>query len=234
MLDKIEIADLLRTEISSNRKFYNAEWAMPEDRISEMESALNQILPESIERYSYLFKQSVSLIKPIPYKRGQYDYESRSKQLHDLRVNTIQAMLERYGKELLIDFAMKAEATEELATIIVQNIMKENYDFSLLIKMRDQNPRLCTDSLNRLYSFNGSEGLFSALKDSQLSDEEIGSILIQSPLTFNEWERIQEFGEKTAEYYWQHVDAAFAFYKEYAHQDYLVDQLLSIIGLFQQ
>jgi len=135
-------------------------------------------------------------------------------------------MLERYGKELLIDFAMKAEATEELATIIVQNIMKENYDFSLLIKMRDQNPRLCTDSLNRLYSFNGSEGLFSALKDSQLSDEEIGSILIQSPLTFNEWERIQEFGEKTAEYYWQHVDAAFAFYKEYAHQDYLVDQLL--------
>lgn len=29
-----------------------------------------------------------------------------------------QAMLERYGKELLIDFAMKAEATEELATII--------------------------------------------------------------------------------------------------------------------
>lgn len=129
MLDKIEIADLLRTEISSNRKFYNAEWAMPEDRISEMESALNQILPESIERYSYLFKQSVSLIKPIPYKRGQYDYESRSKQLHDLRVNTIQAMLERYGKELLIDFAMKAEATEELATIIVQNIMKENYDF---------------------------------------------------------------------------------------------------------
>ncbi len=42
-------------------------------------------------------------------------------------------------KELLIDFAMKAEATEELATIIVQNIMKENYDFSLLIKMRDQN-----------------------------------------------------------------------------------------------
>ena len=120
------------------------------------------------------YKQSVSLIKPIPYKRGQYDYESRSKQLHDLRVNTIQAMLERYGKELLIDFAMKAEATEELATIIVQNIMKENYDFSLLIKMRDQNPRLCTDSLNRLYSFNGSEGLFSALKDSQLSDEEIG------------------------------------------------------------
>lgn len=226
VLDKIEIADLLRTEISSNRKFCNAEWAMPEDRISEMESALNQILPESIERYSYLFKQSVSLIKPIPYKRGQYDYESRSKQLHDLRVNTIQAMLERYGKELLIDFAMKAEATEELATIIVQNIMKENYDFSLLIKMRDQNPRLCTDSLNRLYSFNGSEGLFSALKDSQLSDEEIGSILIQSPLTFNEWERIQEFGEKTAEYYWQHVDAAFAFYKEYAHQDYLVDQLL--------
>lgn len=226
VVDKNEVADLLRAEISRNRKYRDAKWAIPEEHISEMESALNRILPESIEQYSYLFKQSVSLLNPIPYKRGHYDFESRAKQIHDLRTNTVQAMLDKYGKESLVDFAMKAEATEELAAIIVQNIMSETYDFSLLIKMRAQNRRLCINALNRLYSFNGSQGLFDALMDSQLSDEEKGSILVDSPLVFKEWERIQEFGDKIAEYYWQHIDAVFAFHKECAHQDYLIGQLL--------
>ena len=223
---RIELSNLLRTKISRNREFCDAKWAMPEKYLSKMEDVLHQILPDDIEQYSYLYKQSASLLNPVPYKEGHDNFEFRSKQLQELRTRTALDILSKYGEKLFIEFAMKAEVTEELSKIIVQNIMKESYDFSLLTEMRDKNPRLCSSVLYRLYSINGSKGFFESLTDSKLPDGEKGAILVQAPLAFEIWEQVQEFGDAVSETYWQHIDAFKAFYKEREHQDYLINQLI--------
>lgn len=224
--EKIEIANSLRTEISRNREFCDAKWAMPEKYLSQMEETLHQILPDDIDQYSYLYKQSVSLLQPIPYKEGHYDFRYKDKQLQDLRTHTAQNILSKYGEKNFIEFAMKAEVTEELSKIIAQSIMKGSYDFSLLTEMSNRNSRLCCSVLHQLYSINGSNGLFDALTNSQLSGEEKGEILVQSPLTFEIWTNVKEFGDVALEYFWQHIDAFEAFHKEDKHQDYFISQLI--------
>lgn len=49
---KLEVADLLRSAISRNREFCNANWAIPEKYILRMEEVLTKIAPIGIEKYT--------------------------------------------------------------------------------------------------------------------------------------------------------------------------------------
>lgn len=225
-MEKNEIADLLRSEISRNRECCNAEWAMPEDYLRKMEDVLLQIQPDIIEQYSYLFKHRVTLLHPTPYDREHYDWALVSKQVRELRIKTAQELLEKYGAEALVEFAMHAEATEELSVQIVRDVMGETYDFTLLKKMKKHNVSLYTSTLYELYSIKGMEEVFNLLKNSSLSDEEKGDILYQGPLDLEIWDRIDELGEAVAEYYWKHIDIFRAFRAAEKQQDYLLGQLI--------
>lgn len=225
-IEKNEIADLLRSEISRNRVFCNAEWAMSEKHLKLMESVLLRIQPDIIEQYSYLFKRGVTLLHPTPYDRENYDWTLASKQVQELRIKTAQELLKKYGKMALIDFAMQAEATEELSAIIVRDVMDATYDFVLLGKMKEQNVSLYKSALYELYSIIGIEKVFALLKNSSLSDEEKGELLYQGPLDMKIWDKIGELGEVAEEYYWRHMDAFRAFHAEKERQDYLLKKLI--------
>ena len=225
-VEKNEIADSLRSEISRNRRYCNSEWAMSEEYLGKMEDVLLQIQPDTIERYSYLFKHRVDLLYPTPYDREHYDWALESKQVRELRIKTAQEIHEKYGNSALVDFAMKAEETEELSARIVRNVMGETYDFALLKKMKEQNASLYGSTLQELYSVKGIGKVFDLLKESSLSSEEKGELLYQGPLDLEIWDRLDELGEEVTEYYWKHIETFRAFRAEKKRQDYLLKQLI--------
>lgn len=220
------IADTLRERISRNREFCNAEWAISEEHLTKMEQLLSQILPEESSQYEYLFKERPNLLHPIPFDGKKFDYEKRCKHLRKIRIDTIYKILNEYGTTALIDFSLKAEATEELAEIIAKEILQDKYDFSLFFEIKKSNVRLYTSLLKCLFQANGLKKLLLSLKGSSLTAEEQADIICYSPLDPMAWEILDSLGEGAAQYYWEHINAFWLPPQYNQHFDYFLDHLL--------
>ena len=225
-LERNEIAKSLRSEINRNREFCNADWAIPKEFVDKMEQVLLNLLPAGCEQYEYLFKQNPKLLHPIPYEEGTFDYQKRRSYLRGIRMNVIHQILDKCGADTLIEFSFKAEDTEELAEIIVETILHRTYDFPLICKIKLENHRLYVSVLWRLYQANGLEQFLIALGDAELTNEQIADMLCYGPLEPSVWEKLEEFGEDVARYYWEHI-SVFRLDEEYnEHWDYFLGQLL--------
>lgn len=89
-----------------------------------------------------------------------------------------------------------------------------------------ENHRLYVSVLWRLYQANGLEQFLIALGDAELTNEQIADMLCYGPLEPSVWEKLEEFGEDVARYYWDHI-SVFRLDEEYnEHWDYFLGQLL--------
>lgn len=225
-LEKNEIAKSLRSEISRNREFCNADWAIPEEFVYEMEQVLSKLLPAGCEQYEYLFKQNPKLLHPIPYEEGTFDYQKRRSYLREIRMNVVHQILDKYGADTLIEFSFKAEDTDELAEIIVETILHRTYDFPLICKIKLENHRLYVSVLLRLYQANSLEQLLMALGAADLTNEQIADILCYGPMEPSVWEKLEGLGEGVARYYWEHISVFRLNEKYNEHWDYFLGRLL--------
>lgn len=225
-LEREEITKSLRSEISRNREFCNADWAIPKELVDKMEQVLLDLLPDGCERYEYLFKQNPELLHPIPYEEGTFDYQKRCSYLREVRMKAIHEILDKCGTDALIEFSFKAEDPNELAEIIADTILHRTYDFPLICKIKLKNHRLYVSVLWHLYQANGLEQFLIALGDAELTNEQIADMFCYAPMEPSIWERLEELGEDVARYYWEHI-SAFRLDKKYnEHWDYFLGQLL--------
>lgn len=224
--EKDEITKSLRSVISRNREFCNADWAISKELLDKMEQVLIHLLPDGCERYEYLFKQNPELLHPIPYEEGTFDYQKRCNYLREVRMNVIHEILDKCGADVLIDFSLKAEDPDELAETIVDAIFHSTYDFPLICKIKSENHRLYVSVLWRLYQENGLEQLLIALGDAELTNEQIADILCYGPMEPSVWEELEGLGEDIARYYWEHISVFRLDEKNNEYWDYFLGQLL--------
>ena len=224
--NKMEIADLLRVEISRNREFPDSEWAISEENISKMEEVFKEIEPDGIKKYIYLFGTSPALLHPIPYDREDIGFEEQRNNLINIRTKVAYEILNKYGSDVLIDFSLYAEATGELAQIIVKEIFCSKYNFDLLGEFRQKNHQLYASILCELYRVNGIEELLNALNHSAISNEEKADILSYGTFNIKVWDRLNELDEDIVKYYWEHVEVFRLYGEDEKYNDYLFTQLI--------
>lgn len=224
----LQIADTLREKISRFRKFPDADWSWSEKNVQSLENLLQKIMPSGIERFRYLFRHNTYSLHPIPYHDGKtYSYLEEQEKLRAERSEAIDAILAEFGGEALIEFSMGVENTSDLGPILAEKLLKNSYDFDLLLRIKARNYALYTSILWSLFFSNGLENLLCILKTSErLADEEKGDILCHIPSSPEVWEAVDSVSEATAQYYWEHIDV-FRLDKKYInYQGYFIDQLL--------
>lgn len=223
-----QIADALREKICRFRQFPDADWSWDEEDVQRLEDLLWRIMPNGVERYRYLFKLDTHSLHPTPYHDGKsYSYQEEQEKLRAERVEAVEAILSEFGSETLIKFSMEAENTGDLGQILADMVLKNSYDFDLLLSIKAKNYTLYTSILCSLYRTHGLEKLLCAMNDSrQLTDEDKGDILCHTPLSPDVWDAVDGIAEITAQYYWEHVGAFRLGDKYISYQDYFIDQLL--------
>ncbi len=99
--DRVLIWERLDGLVRRHRKFADAEWAMPEDRISKIEIVANTLAPETPEmKYHYLFSGQDFDLFP-----DEKNYEERQKRLDKARQDAVQKILDTGGVSAVLRFA---------------------------------------------------------------------------------------------------------------------------------
>lgn len=223
----LRIADILREKINGFRRFPDANRSRSEKDISRLEDLLQKIMPKGVERFRYLFRYNTHSLHPVPYYEGKpYNYQEEVDRLRAERTEAVEIILAEFGFETLIEFSIGAEDTGDLGQILAEKVLRNNYDFDLLLRIRSENATLYISILWSLFLANGLEKLLCILKASELTDEEKGDILCHTPQSPEVWDAVDGMTKETAQYYWEHV-GAFRLDNKYSnYQDYFLDQLL--------
>lgn len=224
----LRLADILREKISRFRRFPNADWAWDEEDVQKLENLLQKIVPRGIEQFHYLFRHHTNSLHPIPYHSSKsYNYQEEQERLLAERTEAVAAILAEFGVEALIEFSIGAENTGDLGQILAEKVLRNSYDFDLILRIRTGNYALYTSILWALFLTNGLEKLICILKTSErLTDEEKGDILCHTPSSPEVWDTVDDMAEATVRYYWEHIDVFRLDNKYSSYQDYFLDQLL--------
>lgn len=202
------LASYLREQIHRFRKFRDADWSVSEEYVSKLEQLFNEIEPNTIMKYHYLFTWHPNFLNPVPYSRNEkYDYEAERKALFETRSNAVDEIINLYGTDALISFCSKLEDISDLARIITEKIFKNIFDLDMLAKLKKHNYTVYASVIWHLTKLNGLDVLISVLNiENCLSEEEKGDILCHTPVSLELWEKLDtSFNEVVTNYYWEHV-----------------------------
>lgn len=207
--DAYIVASFLREQIHRFRKFRDADWSISEEYVFKLEQLFNEIEPNTIMKYNYLFVWHPNLLNPVPYNRNEKsDYEAERKALFYLRSDAVDEIINLYGTDAFISFCSELEDTSDLAKIITEKIFKNVFDLDMLAKIKEHNYTIYASVIWRLTDLNGLDVLISILTNTEscLSEEEKGDILCHTPVSSELWKILDKsFSEVATNYYWQHV-----------------------------
>ena len=111
--ERLELWESLRDTVCQHRKFAEARWAMPEDRVAKIEIVANALAPESPElKNRYLFSG-----QGLEYFDENGNYEEQHKLLDKARQNAVQAILDTGGVRAVLTFAHNVESAPKTGVI---------------------------------------------------------------------------------------------------------------------
>ncbi|MEM1486389.1 hypothetical protein V6615_16235 [Oscillospiraceae bacterium PP1C4] len=203
------IAGYLREQIYRFRKYKDSNWSISEEYVFKLERLFHAIEPKTIERYQHLFTWQPNLLNPIPYNKEEHsNFEKENALLFEARSNAVDAMIETYGVDALIDFSSTLENINDLGAILAEKLLDDSYDFVMLKRIKKSSYLLYASVLWILVAHNGLESLVDILKvEKSLSDDDKGDILCHTPLSSAVWGKLELFNQVAVDYYWEHVRA---------------------------
>ncbi len=108
--ERLELWERLRDTVCQHRKFADAKWAMPEDRVAKIEIVANSLAPESPDlKNRYLFSG-----RGLEYFDEKGNYEEQQKLLDKARQNAVQAILDTGGVRAVLTFAQNVALPYEV------------------------------------------------------------------------------------------------------------------------
>ncbi len=226
--ERLILCDKIRERINAFRKFPDAEWSVSEEIVSLLEQIIEIILPNTIQKYKYLFYFQPNILNPEPYDDvSSFNYEKEQKKILRLREAAVDEMIDEFGIDVFWDFCAEVQDVVDLAIIIEDKIMSHQYDIVVLRKLKSVNHGLYTSLLWRLFNHNGFDQLLIFIEENKyLSIEEKGQILCNTPMRKTLWDKIEDFDNKVVDYYWKNVRAFRLQAEEKDHEDYYLSQLL--------
>ena len=107
---RAELQLSLRQLIHHYRRFSNANWAMPEELLGELEVAYHALTPSSpVKKIAWMFESySIPTLQPAP----RHDYKAEEEAAHQLRRDAVRKVLDDDGQQGVLTLleAVKAPA----------------------------------------------------------------------------------------------------------------------------
>ena len=189
--------------VRKHRKFADAQWAMPEELVAEIEGVANTLEPRTPElRYHHLFHSADYDM----YDEGSY--EEQQERLSKARQNAVQLILERGGTNAVMSFAQKVAAPNQVGDTLA-NISTESTESEVLPSLLGVNDKILNKFIGG-YVWRRFHKLKWSWADQLLmndwSMDQKTAFLMLLPFAEDVWSRVEaHLGQSNRSLYWSKV-----------------------------
>ena len=219
--------EMLRDFTYEHRTFRNADWALAEGLVDQLEMILERLSPDDpIERNRWLFDE---WFPDLP--SGETDHKQREQKVKELREQAIKILLQTRGLEGVVRLGTISKVPGFVASIVV-SLIGDIESIHRLIKMAilAGKPGLflagqISGQAQKIFGESWCNSLIKLAKEGAWSPTVIASLLILWPDERPTWEDALALGEDVAAEYWR---GKFVFNIEGTPEDqtYQIDRLI--------
>ena len=196
-----EMWKILRSMVVRHRKYSEADWALPSDRIDKLDAFVKSIEPSSIEELSEpLFK---------PHEHDLYeetgDWQAQREKLQQRRNDSIRKLLDQDGLEAVVQFGKRVEAPYRVGYSL-GCVSNSDIDSKLLPHLLKGDDLSFIDGyINARYFMSPWEWV-DALDKTNWSDGQLLCLCLSLPFTEETWKRANAWLNYSARDYWTTVE----------------------------
>lgn len=201
--DRLPLWEALKDIALKHRKFADAQWAMPAERVAEIEEVANQLAPTSFE----LANRRLFTERDFDLYEEKTDFEQERQRLDSIRQNAIKTILSTKGTEGVVRFALQVESARKVGDALGA-IEDSSIDAFLLPEFLDHGEK----PINQLLGSFVWRRYWTqkwAWVDQQLSqgwqEDHLLAFLLLLPSERQTWRRAEKLLAGKIESYWEHV-----------------------------
>jgi hypothetical protein len=232
---KLELWNKLREILSRHRSFPDAEWALSERELVEIEKLYNKIEPEdTIMRFQWLFDD---WMPELPEGKAEGNYEKLEEIIKQKRKDAIQSIINDIGINGLIKLATQTKNPQFIGTALAEFYLadkEEEFLFSLL-GSDDQKKILFIQAYIWQKSFKNGEAYIEKVTNDALcwnwSLERVVNLFLALPQKRRVWDILKNFGVQIQQRYWEKVNPSL-FDSSPEDKLYALEQLVAVKRYF--
>lgn len=203
--DRLPIWKHLISFTNKHKRYSDAEWALPNDKIRPIEDIAKQLAPtDPLNFYEPLFSD-----KDFELFEEDGDWEEQQKKLDQRRETAILEVIQKHGVTGIVKFAESVTSPKMVGHFLgaVDNQDIEQKLLPDFLGSTDSNLKsLSSGFVWRRHNLQGWEWSDS-LDKSKWTREQVGQFLAVLPFTSTTWARCDEWLGVHSEEYWQRVHA---------------------------
>lgn len=204
---RVRIWDALRDELARHRSFPQADWAIKEPEISQLENFANSLQPEDIlQRFRWLFEEQYP---DVPHAAGA----GRRDVVEEERENAAKEIIERMGVQGLLQLAADVAYPQFLAIAASAHIAGIDTLDALVAQSLGRGERLnwfalaLSGEAERRFGHPWRERVISKIRRDELTPDDAVMLLLGWPDRRETWEEIAALGSAIDEKYWSRKNA---------------------------
>ncbi|CCD86689.1 conserved protein of unknown function [Bradyrhizobium sp. ORS 285] len=217
----------LRGVLHHQRSFKDADWALPEEDVAELQGIYDALAPlDPIEGIAWLFETSVSLPNPTG------DWQKDQQLLQSERAAAAETFLRDNGTERLLDLIDAVREPGYLGQSIAETSVPENTRRELLVRAlrseREKDQAFARGLVWSWYFAAGrgwAESLFDEALQGAWGDKGLLTILLALPSTGWVWSLAKRAGEAIETSYWKRLNILWS-KEDDADPAYAVEKLI--------
>lgn len=194
----------LRKLAERHRQFRDAQWALPESRLEELEQVRDRLRPaEPSVAFGYLFSSGRLYIDGVSAADG---YEQFQAVLRPRQAEAVTAILSDGGLAAVLDFAATADDPCRVGTALAAE--RPTLDADLLQAMEAASEASTLVGLGYFghrFGSLGWDGMAQLISDHDVSAQVTADLVRSPPPIEMSWTRVNEFGPVVAAEYWNRV-----------------------------
>lgn len=225
-----EVRDGLREFLSHHRSFSDANWALPEQELKEVEKIYLLLEPtDTIDRFGWLFNDNW----PDLPEGGKNDIKKADQIVAQRRLEAVKAIKSEYGLDGLIKLAEQAKNTRAVSFPVVELELtpeEEQKLFSLLGNENQNKAVFIQDYISRCSFKKGDEwivALVEMARSQQWSEVKIVNLFLSFPQKKEVWDLLKSFSETVRDSYWKRCSIGL-FHSSIEETTYAIKQLLRV------
>jgi hypothetical protein len=232
---KLELWNKLREILSRHRSFSDAEWALPEKELVEIEKLYNKLEPEdTITHFQWLFD---NYHPELPQGKEKGDYKKLEEIINQKRKDAIQSITNDLNINGLIKLATQTKNPKFVGTALAEFSLTEEEEkilFSLL-DSDDQKKVVFVQAYIWQKSFNNGEAYIEKVTNDSLcwnwSLERVVNLFLALPQKRRVWDILENFDVQIQQRYWEKVNPSF-FDSSPEDKLYALEQLVAVKRYF--
>lgn len=219
--DLSSIWKILSSMVRRHRKYSDTDWALPAERVNELDQFVQSIAPDSIQELNArLFKQD-----EFDFYEEKGDWQAQRDRLQEQRNEAIENLIESEGMEAVIEFSNKVEAPYRVG-FSLGSISSSEIDARILPAQLDPKLSPFADGYINARHHSAPWSWVDNLDKSRWNSEQLLGLCLSLPFTSETWNRVDDWIASSSKDYWAQVE----FNPHQADGDLLraVDALLTV------